>query len=63
METGDKNNDDFHCMQLSLIKFTFANIEIEAMYEGSQVSVKVETRSTSRLVQHLISCLYFYLFT
>ena len=44
------------------VKFTFAN-KIEAMYEGSHVSVKVETRSTSRLAQHLISCLYFYLFT
>ena len=44
------------------VKFTFAN-KIEAMYEGSHVSVKVETRSTSRLAQHLISCLYLYLFT
>ena len=42
------------------VKFTFAN-KIEARYEGSHVSVKVETRSTSRLAQHLISCLYFYL--
>ena len=44
------------------VKVTFAN-KIEAMYEGSHVSVKVETRSTWRLAQHLISCLYFYLFT
>ena len=44
------------------VKFKFAN-KIEAMYERSHVSVKVETRSTSRLAQHLISCLYFYLFT
>ena len=44
------------------VKFTSAN-KIEAMYEGSHVSVKVEIRSTSRLAQHLISCLYFYLFT
>ena len=44
------------------VKFTSAN-KIEAMSEGSHVSLKVEIRSTSRLAQHLISCLYFYLFT
>ena len=33
----------------SCVKFTFAN-KIEAMYERSHVSVKVEPRSTSRLI-------------
>ena len=58
---------DFRCRVIfnyvrTCVKFTFAK-KIEAMYEGLHLSVKVETRSTSRLAQHLISCLYFYLFT
>ena len=57
---GESRNSNFYVR--TCVKFTFAN-KIEAMYEGSHVSVKVETRSTSRLAQHLISCLYFYLFT
>ena len=36
----------------TFVKFTFAN-KIEAMYQRSHVSVKVETRSTSRLISKL----------
>ena len=42
------------------VKFTFAN-KIEAMYQRSLVSVKVETRSTSRLISTLYIMSLFYL--
>ena len=35
------------------VKFAFAN-KIEAMYERSHVSVKVESRSTSRLISTIL---------
>ena len=42
------------------VKFMFAN-KIEAMHEGSLVSVKVELPSTSRLSSALFILLLFYL--
>ena len=42
------------------VKFTFAN-KIEAMHEGSLVSVKVEPRSASRLSSALFILPLFYL--
>ena len=42
------------------VKFTFAN-KIDAMYERSHVSVKVEPRSTSRLISTLYILPLFYL--
>ena len=44
----------------TFVKFTFAN-KIEAMYERSHVSVKVELRSTSRLSSTLYILPPFYL--
>ena len=40
------------------VKFTFAN-KIETMSERSHVSVKVESRSTSRLILPLLFCINF----
>ena len=53
---------DFHCRVIfpwmrTCVKFTFAD-KIEAMYERSHVSVKVESRSTSLQSQQFKSCLY-----
>ena len=42
------------------VKFKFAN-KIEAMYERSHVSIKVEPRSTSRLISTLYILPLFYL--
>ena len=56
---------DFQCSRVifnvrTCVKFTFAN-EIEAVYERSLVSVKVEPRSTSRLCSALFILPLFYL--
>ena len=45
---------------LKRVKFTFAN-KIEAMYERSHVSAKVESRSTSRLISTIYILPLFYL--
>ena len=52
---------DFHCRVIfTCVKFMFAN-KIEAMYERSHVSVKVEPPSTSRLISTLHILPLFYL--